>query len=97
MSEDVLDNLIKQLKLPPKNLAKLSFCATKVAKVREWVESLPATRISTSSVMLYQSLPELARLDNNPLHRLDMLLGQHRQYLATVLLEHAVRQAARPQ
>lgn len=73
MSDDALKSLIQQLKLPPKNLAKLSFCPTKASKVREWVESLPATRISSSSVMLYQSLPELARLDNNPLHRLEML------------------------
>ncbi|MDN3637631.1 hypothetical protein QWY82_02305 [Simiduia curdlanivorans] len=72
--DETLTQLLGRLTLPPQNLNILSFChSTKAAPVKIWAESLPATRISFSSVQLYTALPEIARLSTDPLTRLDML------------------------
>ena len=72
--DETLTQLLGRLTLPPQNLNILSFChSTKAAPVKIWAESLPATRISFSSVQLYTALPEIARLNTDPNTRLDML------------------------
>lgn len=72
--DETLTNLLSRLTLPAQNLNILSFChSTKAAPVKKWAESLPATRISFSSVQLYTALPEIARLNTDPLTRLEML------------------------
>lgn len=72
--DETLQRLLARLPLPPQNLNILSFChSTKAAAVKAWAESLPATRISFTSVQLYSALPELARLQTDAATRLDML------------------------
>lgn len=63
-----------ELNLPPQDLTELEFCqSNKPAKVLAWVNSLPATRANHTSVLLYQALPQIARLDIAPAKRLEML------------------------
>lgn len=60
--------------LPPSELAKLSFCdGNRPAAVKSWAQSLPATRVSRTSVLLYKALPEVSRLKTSADHRLEML------------------------
>lgn len=72
-AETPLKELLSRLKVPPQELDSLSFCASKPAKVEAWVESLPHTRVSYVSSMLYKALPEVARLKTDPETRLAML------------------------
>lgn len=66
--------VLERLKLPAQDLTQLSFCGgNKPGKVRDWVESLPVMRISYVCSLLYQSLPEIARLKVAPEQRLEML------------------------
>lgn len=69
-----IHTLLGRLKLPPQDLTQLSFCGgSKPSKVRDWVESLPVMRISYVCSLLYQSLPEIARLRVAAEQRLEML------------------------
>jgi len=72
-AETPLKELLSRFKVPPQELDSLSFCASKPAKVQAWVESLPHTRVSYVSSMLYKALPEIARLKTGPEARLAML------------------------
>lgn len=72
--DETLSSLLGRLKLPEQTLDILSFCqSNKAGAVKAWAESLPATRISFTSVQLYTALPELPRLKADPQTRLDML------------------------
>ncbi len=72
--DNLNQELFSRLTLPEQDLSKLSFCnSNRVARVKEWVESLPATRISYTGVQLYKALPELARLKTEPSTRIQML------------------------
>ncbi|UTA47551.1 hypothetical protein L1F30_15525 [Simiduia sp. 21SJ11W-1] len=75
-SDETLAPLLGRLKLPAQTLEKLGFChGTKAADVKAWAESLPATRVSFTSVQLYTALPDIARLKIDPINRLEMLEG----------------------
>ncbi|MCW8195015.1 hypothetical protein F6455_09475 [Proteobacteria bacterium 005FR1] len=66
--------LFTRFRLPPTDLAQLSFCkSNRPAAVKSWAQSLPATRVSYTSVVLYKALPELARLKTSADNRLEML------------------------
>jgi hypothetical protein len=66
--------LFARFKLPPTDLARLRFCeSSRPAAVRNWAQSLPATRVSYTSVLLYKALPEISRLRTSADHRLEML------------------------
>jgi hypothetical protein len=66
--------LLANLKLPTQELTTLSFCqSSKADRVRRWTEELPATRITQTSAMLYQALPEVTRLKTPADNRLAML------------------------
>lgn len=66
--------LLTNFKLPAQELEQLSFChSNKSDVVRRWVEELPATRISQTSALLYQALPEVTRLKTTADTRLKML------------------------
>jgi cyclic-di-GMP-binding protein len=70
--------LLTRLKLPPQNLETLSFCeGDKPAKVEAWANSLPLTRMSFVSGLLYQALPEISQLKTSPRNRLQMLDSLH--------------------
>lgn len=72
--DETLATLLGRFTLPPQNLDTLSFChSNKAAPVKAWAESLPATRVSFTSVQLYSALPELSRLSTDPQTRLEML------------------------
>lgn len=74
MTADTPDTeLLNRFKVPPQDLDSLSFCASKPAKVKAWVEELPLTRISYVSSLLYKALPEIGRLKTDPQTRLAML------------------------
>lgn len=62
MNQPSLPEHISGLRLPDINLAKLSFCASKPAKVEEWANRFRATQTTETCVVLYQCLPEIARL-----------------------------------
>ena len=62
MTDDTTRALLSRLKVPLQDLDGLSFCATKAAAVAQWVGSLPMTRISYVSSLLYKALPEVGRL-----------------------------------
>jgi hypothetical protein len=73
-SEESIKQLVDSIKLPEQNISELAFCKdARVSSVVEWAGALPATRISNTSVMLYQALPELVRLEVAPADRLKML------------------------
>lgn len=66
--------LVKRLRLPEQNQPILSFCqSNRAGKVADWASHLPATRINHTSVVLYQALPEVCRLDTSPTNRLEIL------------------------
>ena len=73
VTETNIVDLCDRLQLPKQDLAALSFCATKPSAVKRWAESLPATRIGYTSVLLYKVLPEFARLQVAPEKRMLML------------------------
>ncbi|MDO3386807.1 hypothetical protein QWI17_13250 [Gilvimarinus sp. SDUM040013] len=63
MTEPSQQSLLERLKLPEPDLKQLSFCkSTSVKNIEQWVDSLPLTRTSFVSAILYSALPELARL-----------------------------------
>ncbi|MAZ88799.1 MAG: hypothetical protein CL693_14260 [Cellvibrionaceae bacterium] len=65
---------INKLRLPPQEQTSLSFCdSNRASRVAAWAAQLPATQISHTSVLLYQALPEVARLDSAPGNRLEIL------------------------
>lgn len=65
---------LAQFKLPPQDIDLLSFCeSNKLAKVQAWVDDLKLTQIKTSSVQLYEALPEIAHLKTDTRTRFDML------------------------
>jgi len=69
-----IDSLLARIKLPPQDQTTLSFCGSSKAKsVRKWAAELTATRISHTSVQLYQALPEVNRLEATASTRLEML------------------------
>lgn len=66
--------LFGRIKLPPQDLESLSFCQSRRPQdVAAWADSLPATRVNHTSVVLYKALPEIARLQAKPNQRLAML------------------------
>ncbi|TVZ37901.1 hypothetical protein P886_2247 [Alteromonadaceae bacterium 2753L.S.0a.02] len=73
MSQPSLPEYIASLQAPTPDLAKLSFCASKPAKVAEWANQLRATQIAQTSAALYKCLPEVARLKTNFDSRLAIL------------------------
>jgi cyclic-di-GMP-binding protein len=74
MDEAKLKTWLERIKLPERDLDELSFCASsKAAKVGDWVQGLPMTRISYVCSLLYQALPEVARLKVAPEQRIEML------------------------
>ena len=73
-TDSPLLELIEKLRLPPQEQTSLSFCdSNRASRVAAWASQLPATRITHTSVLLYQALPEVARLDTSPANRLEML------------------------
>lgn len=72
--DETLATLLGRFSLPPQNVTTLGFChSTKAADVKAWAESLPATRVSFTSVQLYSALPDIARLKIDASQRLEML------------------------
>lgn len=66
--------LLTKLRLPRLEQNSLSFCdSSKASRVAAWAAQLPATQITHTSVLLYQALPEVTRLDTSPGNRLEML------------------------
>lgn len=65
--------LFSEFNLPEQDLSKLSFCGSNSEKVQQWLESLPITRITETSILLYKALPEICRLKIAPDKRIDML------------------------
>lgn len=66
--------ILSGFKLTPPSLETLSFCAsTRSSAVKVWAESVPATRISHTSVLLYKALPEICGLKTSAENRLEML------------------------
>lgn len=73
-SQTGTSELLSCFKLPEQDLGTLSFCGSnKPAKVKQWAEALPATRISYSASLLYRALPELSRIKTSAANRLQML------------------------
>lgn len=73
-AENIAQQLLARFKLPPRDVANLSFCGSnRPSAVKDWAESLPATRINYSSVLLYRALPEIVRLKTSADNRLAML------------------------
>jgi len=67
-------NLFSRIKLPDQDLDALSFCpSNRPQDVSRWAESLPATRVNHTSVILYKALPEISRLKTKVSFRLAML------------------------
>jgi hypothetical protein len=65
---------LAQFKLPPQDINLLSFCeSNKLAKVQTWVDELKLTQIKTTSIQLYEALPEIAHLKVDARTRFDML------------------------
>src|SRR5690625_6159430 len=72
IDETTLNVWLARIKLPERDLDALSFCASnKPARVRAWVQELPMTRVSYVCSLLYQALPEVARLKIAPAQRLE--------------------------
>lgn len=72
-AETPSNELLSRFKVPPQDLDSLSFCASRPAKVRDWVQSLPMTRLNYVSSLLYKAIPEIGRLKTPPQARLEML------------------------
>src|SRR5690625_7848564 len=76
IDETTLTAWLARIKVPERDLDALSFCASnKPARVRAWVQELPMTRVSYVCSLLYQALPEVARLKIAPAQRLEMPEG----------------------
>lgn len=72
--DNTILELVNRLRLPEQNQAILSFChSNRASRVADWASQLPATRINHTSVLLYQALPEVCRLDTSPTNRLEIL------------------------
>ncbi len=69
-----LQPLLERLRLPAAELKALSFCKSPTpAHIREWIESLPLTRINFASAVLYSALPEMARLQTDGATHIQLL------------------------
>lgn len=69
-----LQPLLERLRLPAAELKTLSFCKSPTpAHIREWIESLPLTRINFASAVLYSALPEMARLQTDGATHIQLL------------------------
>ena len=66
-------DMCSRFKSPLQNLPTLSFCDSRPAAVKAWAESLPATQVGRTSVMLYKVLPEFSHLQVEPEKRMAML------------------------
>ena len=66
-------SLFQAFSLPNQDLSKLSFCASEPAKLGQWLESLPSTRTTETSVIFYKVLPEICRLTISPEKRIRLL------------------------
>src|SRR5687768_3723240 len=65
---------LAQFKLPPQDITLLSFCeSNKLAKVQAWVDDLKVTQVKSTSIELYEALPEIAHLKVDARTRFDML------------------------
>lgn len=74
IDETTLNDWLARINLPERDLRELSFCASnKPSRVQAWVQELPMTRVSYVCSLLYQALPEVARLQIGPGQRLEML------------------------
>jgi hypothetical protein len=72
--QDSTPELFARFRLPPADLAQLSFCKNnRPAAVKSWAQSLRATQVGYTSVVLYKALPEIARLKTSADQRLEML------------------------
>lgn len=70
----IATSLFARIKLPVQDLDQLTFCpSNRPQDVAKWAETLPATRVNHTSVILYKALPEIARLKVKTPHRLAML------------------------
>ncbi len=66
--------LLSTVNVPVQELSKLSFCSnSKVSGVKEWVDSLQATKVLHTSGQLYSALPEIARLKTDFQNRFEIL------------------------
>ncbi|MFL0810426.1 MAG: PilZ domain-containing protein [Agarilytica sp.] len=66
--------LLSQLNLPPQDLPRLLFCGShKASAVKNWVNSLQATKVMQTSTALYKALPEIARLKTDYANRIEIL------------------------
>lgn len=66
--------LLKMINLPPATLPRLNFCGSnKASGVREWVDSLLATKVMHTSSKLYQAIPEVSRLKTDFQNRFEIL------------------------
>lgn len=69
-----ITQLVQQLNVPIQDLAQLSFCdGTRDSSVKAWVRSLPLTQVAFVSGLLYQALPDVARLQTTPASRIHIL------------------------
>lgn len=72
--EEQLTLQLDRFQLPRQVLENLSFCLNnRASTVKGWVQSLPATRVNHTSVLLYKALPEIGRLKTSAESRLEML------------------------
>ncbi|TQV71842.1 hypothetical protein FKG94_19565 [Exilibacterium tricleocarpae] len=76
MSSETVSHLLSQFILPAQDVKALSFCKSpRAAKVKQWAQTLPATRMNRTGALLYQALPEVVRLNTSAENRLEMLEG----------------------
>ncbi|CBL45464.1 Hypothetical protein HDN1F_18810 [gamma proteobacterium HdN1] len=61
------------LKIPPQDLAILSFAQPNAKRVREWVNSLPQMNVGETSKQVYAAVQELTRLRTDSETRFQML------------------------
>lgn len=100
-------NALLSLKLPPQELAQLSFCADNTpSALQDWLDQLPHTEARIISTHFYRALPEIARLQTPVLNRIALLdkLWEPLHYCLTglakdflnqpVILPEAARKAA---
>jgi cyclic-di-GMP-binding protein len=70
---DKTPSFFSEFNLPKQDLSELTFCASNPAKVKQWLESLPVTDVTQTSIILYKSLPEVCRLQTPSVKRINML------------------------
>ncbi len=69
-----LKSLAERLKLPHTDLATLQFCGdNKPSAIQQWINRLPVTKPLNTSILLYQALPEVCRIQTTPEQRMDIL------------------------